>query len=114
MPVIYSQWAMLDLLAATEFLLAVGHTSAKSYIQRMQGCIDRHYAIRNPGVAGRIRGTCEWMLRPFPYVAIMKWVGDDVKLIRIMPSAGIRVSRPTPSPRRYQGSTSNTYGPSKT
>lgn len=84
-----------DLVKTAQYLVSIGHDDPRVYMEGIRSRLEAMYTNKNPGVVGRRAGTHEWMLNPTPYVAVIKWVGQNVKIYRVLPSAKIKTSRPS-------------------
>jgi plasmid stabilization system protein ParE len=54
------------------------------YAQGLRARIKQLHDLRHPGKRGRKAGTREWVLAPFPYSAVFKQSGNDVKIYRVL------------------------------
>jgi hypothetical protein len=90
---VYLGLALKDLIRIAEFVVAIGHPNPHAYIELLRLRLEAMYRNKNPGVVGRRAGTNEWMLNPTPYVAVVRWVGSDAKIYRVLPSATMKVAR---------------------
>jgi len=93
MPLVYAESAIRDMAQALHFKIMTNCTDTRAYMNRLEHTIERHYKIRNPGVSGRLQGACEWILFPMPYIAFIRWDGDDAVVLRVFPTARIKRSR---------------------
>jgi len=86
--------AKRDLSKAARFIVSIGHPDPIGYVTEIRDAIAKNYTIKNPGVNGRKKGTKEWVLRGKPYIGVIKWVGNDCKVYRILPTAIIKTPKP--------------------
>jgi len=92
---IYLGLAMKDLIGIAGYVVSIGHPDPHAYVDILRLRLEVMHHCKNPGVIGRRAGTMEWILSPAPYIAVMRWVGPDAKIYRVLASARMKVSRPT-------------------
>lgn len=86
--------AKKDLVSAAKFIVSTGHPDPMAYVTEISDRIDTQYNNKNPGVRGRKKDMKEWVLTPKPYIAYIKWVGNDAKVYRVLPTARIKTPKP--------------------
>jgi hypothetical protein len=86
--------AKRDLINAAKFIVSTGHPDPIGYVTEIRDRIDTQYKNKNSGVQGRKKTTKEWVLKPKPYIAVIKWVGNDAKVYRILPTALNKTPKP--------------------
>lgn len=94
MALLYEALARDDLVGIAKHLVSIGNANALSFVAGLEARLLDKYTNKDPGVAGRMRGTKEWMLLPTDYIAVMKWVKTDAKIYRVLPSKKMTKPRP--------------------
>ena len=89
----YMGLAKKDLIKAAKFVVSAGYPDPVGYMTEIGARIEQMYNNKNPGVNGRKPGTKEWVLSPKPYIAVLKWVGNDAKIYRVLPTALVKTPK---------------------